>query len=131
MADSEATIYAEKLCETVDVPEPNNLIQGSCIAADIRLLTAGEYKCGELLMSSGNNEFVTATAAGVASAAELCLLTRDIEIPEGSVAIVCGYFEGTFSASSVVLSYETEENNHDTLIEAIRLPLRVKGIYLV
>ncbi len=126
----DTTIYREKLTDIAEVPAPDDLVQGVAVPSEIKLSVAGSYKRGELLMSSGENEFTTATSAGLAGAAEICILCRDCEVPAGTTMYTAGYFTGTFSAGSVVLSWETEANSHAALIDEIRASLRRKAIFL-
>lgn len=125
----EATIYHEKLSEIVDVPPPDELVQGSYVASEIQISAAGTYKRGELMMSSGSNVFVTATSAGLASASEICILSRDITVPSGEIAYAAGFFTGTFSPDSIVLSYEQDSDDHAELIGAVKEILRRRSIF--
>lgn len=126
----EPTIYREELVQTIDVPPADDLVQGVTVASEIRISTAGEYKRGELMMSSGDNEFTSATKAGLASASEICILCHDCEIPEGKDYFTAAYFTGTFNADRIILSYETEANDHAALIEEVKTYIRRRAIFL-
>lgn len=127
----DATLYRENLVGITEVPAPDNLVQGTARISEVKLSVAGSYKRGELLMSSGSNEFITATNGGLASAVEICILCRDCEVPESSTIFTAGYFAGTFSADSIVLSYETEANDHAELLSEIITTLRRRNIFIV
>ena len=127
----DATLYRQNLVGITEVPAPDNLVQGTARISEVKLSAEGKYKRGELLMSSGENEFVSATSAGLASAIEICLLCRDCDVPASSTVYTAGYFMGTFSGDSIVLSYETEANDHASLIAEVAATLRRRNIYIV
>lgn len=131
MADEneESTEYREKYYAIEEVPAPDDLVGDIYTAASIKVTSSDELKRGTLLMSSGNNAFTPATAAGLASASEVCILCSDIN-PEGNTVGAAGYFSGSFHEDSIVLTYEGEEDDHAELIEAIRYTLRAKNIYV-
>ena len=129
MADEEATIYREKVSEVVEVPGADDLVQSRAVPSEIKVSIGGVYKRGELMMSNGDNEFMTATAAGLAGAQEVCILCRDCDIPNGQTLFTAGYFSGTFNADKVILSYESEGDDHAELIEAVKVSLRRRAIY--
>ena len=114
------------------VPAPDELIAGNKGAVYIDLVkisTAGTFKRGTLLMAAGDN-YVASTQAGLATAAGICILCDDITIGENEYAEVFAYFEGEFNDGRVILPFEGEDDDHDTLIEAIREPLRKSKIFL-
>ena len=79
---------------------------------------------------AGADGYVASTQAGVATAAGICILCDDIAIGENEFAEVTAYFEGEFNDARVILPFEGEDDDHDTLIEAIREPLRKSNIFL-
>ena len=132
MANDLATIYHTKAVDVSEIPAGHDLVLGSYMASEIQVTDEGAHKQGELLMSSGNNEFSSATSAGLASAVEICILTRDCDVAaeaEG-VTFASGYFMGTFNPNAIVLPYETEDDDHAELIAAIKTILRRHNIFL-
>ena len=125
----EATIYYEKKSEVIEVPAADDLVQGRAIPSGIKLSIGGKYSRGELLMSNGDNEFMTATATGLASAQEVCILCSDCEIPDGMTYFTAGYFSGHFNGDRVILSYETEADDHAELMDAVKVSLRRRALY--
>ena len=82
-------------------------------------------------MSTSAGTFTPATAEGVSSADELCILCDDVLLlEEGQTAKTEGYFSGTFKASEVILTYETESDSHSELMEAVRAPMRKHNLLL-
>ena len=128
MADDLA-YYRQTLHEVYEVPAHDDLVQGAVTRDAVELTASGSHKRGLLLMT-GTEGFVPATSAGVASAKELCILCADKDIPEGSKALTYAYFSGTFSGDSIILGYETENDEHEGLIEAIRETLRQHRIFV-
>lgn len=118
------TEYRAKYTQIMQVPAPDDLIHGWYTAAKILITGEVDLKRGTLMMSSGGNVFVPATSGGLASAEELCILCEDVELEAGLTAQVSGYFSGEFLRSRVILTWETEEDDHAALIEAIRPELR-------
>ena len=129
MAD-EATIYHEEAVAVEGVCEPDSLVIGDCVASEIKISVAGEYKRGTLLMSNGENAFIPATSAGLGTATEICLLTRKTEVPEDNTVYTSGYFRGIFNPDAIILPYETESDTHSELIDAIKLTLRSRSIFI-
>ena len=132
MADEETTAttyHFRSLAEILQIPAPDDLITGVFKADTIVLATAGEYKRGMLLMSSGSG-FVKATASGLASANEICILSDNAEIPDGEAAPVSAYFSGTFNGERVILPWEQEGDTHAELLESIRPVLRRQNIFI-
>lgn len=124
-------IYRRQLLGIEAVPPHDELVQGyggMSQISDIVISQAGEYKRGLLLMSS-SNEFIPATADGMSSATELCILVDDVTVSDGEAAKTAGYFGGEFKASCIRLAYETEDDDHDELLLAIAPVLRQHGIY--
>ena len=128
MAD-ESTIYRQTLHQIYETCRPDELVQGWITQDMIVLAVSGTHKRGELLMT-GAGGFVPATAEGLASAKEVCILTSDREIPEGMTSTVYGYFSGTFKADSVIFPWETESDNHGEQVELVRETLRERKIFL-
>ena len=127
----DVTLYRTKLVGITEIPAPDSLVQGTARISEIKLSVAGSYKRGELLLSMGENEFLPATAAGLASAIEICILCKNEEVPASSTVFTAGYFMGTFDADSVILSYETEADVHAELMAEIATTLRRRNLYLV
>ena len=114
------------------VPPPDDLIAGSkgAVYVDlVKIATAGDYKRGTLMMTSADG-YVNATQAGLATASGICILVEDITIGENEYAETAGYFEGEFNDARVIFPFETESDDHDTLVEAVREPLRKSKIFL-
>ncbi len=114
------------------VPPPDNLIAGDKGAVFIDLIkiaTAGTFKRGMLLMSSSNG-YVASTQAGLATATGICILCDDITIGDTEYAEVPAYFEGEFNDARVIFPFEGEDDEHDTLVEAVREILRKNKIFL-
>ena len=114
------------------VPPPDDLIAGSkgAVYVDlVKIATAGDYKRGTLMMA-GADGYVNATQAGLATASGICILVEDITIGENEYAETAGYFEGEFNDARVIFPFETESDDHDTLVEAVREPLRKSKIFL-
>lgn len=136
MADDEKTIYRSKLHQVYDVPKHDELVQGA-VTRDYIQIAAGDKDItrGMLLMLNGD-AFEPATATGAASASELCICASNypngtIESDNGSIMLVWAYFSGTFKGTEIVLPYETDEDDHDELIEALRSALRKQNILIV
>ena len=82
-------------------------------------------------MSTSAGTFTPATAEGAASADELCILCNDVlQLEDGQTAKTEGYFSGTFKASEVILTYETESDSHSELMEAVRASMRKHNLFL-
>ena len=114
------------------VPVPDDLIAGHYGAVHldlIKIATAGTYKRGTLLMA-GADGYVNATQAGLSTAAGLCILADDVTVGADEYADVPAYFTGEFNDARVILPFETEEDEHDELVDAIREPLRKSKIFL-
>ena len=114
------------------VPPPDDLIAGSkgAVFVDIvKISAAGDYKRGTLMMASADG-YVNATQAGLATAGGICILAEDINVGENMYAETAGYFEGEFNDARVIFPFETESDDHDTLVESVREPLRKSKIFL-
>ena len=114
------------------VPPLDELIAGNkgAVYIDIiKISTAGTFKRGTLLML-GKEDYVPSTQAGIATAAGVCIICDDVTIGDNEFIETPAYFGGDFNDARVILPYETEADNHDALIEAIREPLRAKKIFL-
>ena len=114
------------------VPPPDDLIAGNkgAVYVDlVKISTAGDYKRGTLMMA-GNDGYIPATQAGLAVASGICILCEDLNIGENMYAETAAYFEGEFNDARVIFPFETESDDHDTLVEAVREPLRKSKIFL-
>ncbi len=114
------------------VPPPDDLVAGSkgAVYVDlVKITAAGDYKRGMLMMASADS-YIPATQAGLATAGGICILVEDITIGENEYAEVGGYFEGEFNDARVIFPFETESDDHDALVEAVREPLRKSKIFL-
>ena len=132
MADEKTQVEFQLVKNEGTVPPPDNLIAGNrgAVYTDIvKLSAAGTFKRGTLLMA-GADGYVASTQAGLATATGICILCDDITIGENEFAEVPAYFEGDFNDARVILPFEGEDDDHDTLIEAIREPLRKSKIFL-
>lgn len=112
--------------------EPDDLIAGSdanLVTYEVALRTQGSYKRGELLMLS-ENQYVKATSEGIASASSLVILADAVDVDEEEYAEVVVYTSGRFNADKVILPYETENDSHEELIEAVKPYLLRMQIYL-
>ena len=135
MADPTATktqVEIQLVKNDGTIPPPDDLIAGNkgAVYTDIvKLSAAGEYKRGTLLMAEADG-YVASTEAGLSTSSGICILCDDITIGEDEYAEVPAHFEGEFNDGRVILPFETEDDDHDTLIEAIREPLRKAKIFL-
>ena len=132
MADEKTQVEVQLIKNEGTVPPPDNLIAGNrgAVYTDIvKISSAGTFKRGTLLMA-GADGYVASTQAGLATAAGICILCDDITIGENEFAEVPAYFEGEFNDIRVILPFEGEDDDHDTLIKAIREPLRKSKIFL-
>ena len=125
------TEYRAKYTQVMQVPAPDELISGWYTVSYIKLAGTGDILRGTLLMSTSAGTFTPATAEGVSSADELCILCDDVlQLEEGQTAKTEAYFSGTFKASEVILTYETENDSHAELIEAVRASMRKHNLLL-
>ena len=131
MAD--ATQVSFQLIQSeVPTSPPDDLISGDrgAVYTDaVKLTSVGEFKRGALLMS-GSNGYVTSTQAGISTASNICILADDVTINENEYAEVAAYFEGEFNDARIILPFETKDDDHNELIEAIREPLRAHKIFI-
>lgn len=114
------------------VPPPDDLVAGSkgAVYTDIvKVSVAGTYKRGTLMMA-GANGYVASTQAGLATAGGICILSEDITIGENEYAETVAYFEGEFNDARVIFPFEGEDDDHDTIVEAVREPLRKSKLFL-
>lgn len=114
------------------VPPPDDLIAGSkgAVYTDIvKISVAGDFKRGTLMMA-GANGYVASTQAGLATAGGICILSEDITIGENEYAETVAYFEGEFNDARVIFPFEGEDDDHDTIVEAVREPLRKSKLFL-
>ncbi|MBQ3647130.1 MAG: hypothetical protein II960_11135 [Synergistaceae bacterium] len=131
MADK-TQVEVQLIKNELTVPPPDNLIAGDKGAVYIDLIkisTQAEFKRGTLLMS-GTDGYVASTQAGLATASGICILCDDITIGENEFAEVPAYFEGDFNDAKVIFPFETESDDHDAIVEAVREPLRKSKILL-
>ena len=125
------TEYRAKYTQVMQVPAQDELICGWYTVSYIKLTGTGDIYRGTLLMSTNAGTFTPATAEGAASADELCILCDDVLLLEdGQTAKTEGYFSGTFKASEVILTYETESDSHAELMEAVRASMRKHNLHL-
>ena len=116
----------------VVVPPPDELIAGNKGAVDIDLIkiaSAGTFKRGTLLMA-GSGGYVASTQAGLATAANMCILCDDVTIGADEFAEVPAYFSGDFNDARVIFPFEGEDDDHNEIVEAVREVLRVHEIFL-
>ena len=125
------TEYRAKYTQIMQVPAPDDLIQGWYTVSYIKLAGTGDILRGTLLMSTSAGTFTPATAEGAASADELAVLCNDVlGLEEGQTARAEGYFSGTFLGTELILAYETETDSHADLIEAVRGTMRKHNLLL-
>ncbi|MBR1658147.1 MAG: hypothetical protein IJ697_06750 [Synergistaceae bacterium] len=132
MADEKKQVEFRLIKTEGTVPPPDELIAGNkgAVYTDIvKISASGTFKRGTLLMA-GADGYVASTQEGLATATGICILCDDITIGENEFAEVPVYFEGEFNDACVILPFEGEDDDHDTLIEAIREPLRKSKIFL-
>ena len=125
----EDTYYHRTLHQIYETVRPDDLVQGWVTQDMITIAASGDLKRGTLLMT-GEGGFVPATAAGLSTADELCILSSSRDIPEGKHSISYAYFSGTFSAECLILPYETDDDDHAALVEAAREALRTHKIFV-
>lgn len=123
--------YIVDLVSSEPIHAPDELLCGDYEANEIKLATAGDYSRGMVLIYDSGEYKKPAAAAGITGATEVCILCDDVTVPSGDYVIRSGYFKGRFNGKSVILAYEQDSDNHDTLLEAIRQKLRLQGIYIV
>ena len=132
MAEEKKQVEVQLIKTEEIIPAPDDLIAGSkgAVYTDmIKLLGAGDFKRGALLMSDAEG-YINATQAELASAAGICILCDDITIGENEFAEVPAYFEGEFNDARVIFPFETEADDHATIVESIRETLRKHKIFL-
>ena len=122
------TEYYRKCTEITEIPAPDDLVQGSYQYDVVTLGTQGDYQRGMLMMSSADG-FIPATSEGIAGADEVCILAENLSFTDGT-ASAGALFAGKFNPNRIILSYETEDDNHSELMEAIRSSLRLHNIFL-
>ena len=131
MADSTpATLELVKDVGTC--PPPDNLIAatlGSVYPDVVKVTGTGELKRGTLLMA-GTDGFVPCTKDGLSTAGSFCILCDDVTIGENEYADTAAYFQGEFHDSKIIFPFETEEDDHDELVELARDSLRRSKIFL-
>lgn len=131
MADSKLVEF-QLIKDAGAVPPPDNLIAtpGGAVHIDlVKFATQGEFKRGTLLMA-GADGYVPATQAGLTTASNFCILCDNIEIGENAYIETAAYFDGDFHGEKVIFPFETENDDHDAIIELAREPLRKCKIFL-
>ena len=120
--------------DVAQVPAPDMLITGAKgvgYSDIVRIISAGEYKRGMLLMSmTGSDDFTPCTAAGLETAQVFAVMAENITVGENEYAAVCVYISGEFNENLVIFPWETESDNHADLVELARPALRRSSIYL-
>ena len=114
------------------VPPPDDLIAGNrgAVYTDIiKLSSAGSFKRGTLLMA-GEDGYTPSTQVGINTASGICILCDDITIGDNEFAVVPAYFEGEFNDARVIFPFEGENDDHDTIVDAVRETLRKNKIFL-
>lgn len=96
-------MYKRKLVEVEELSAPDNLIFKEGFTDVITVTGTGEYKRGTLMMSGSDGHFTQATASGLKTAGELCVLLEDIELGEDMLALTIGAFETVFSRRRMIL----------------------------
>lgn len=130
MADQ---VSLELVKDECTVPPPDNLIAvnwGSVYPDIVKVTSQGEFKRGTLLMTDGAGNYIASTKAGLTSANSFCILCDNVTIGENEYAETAAYFQGEFNDSKVIFPFETEEDDHDELIELARDNLRRSKIFL-
>lgn len=134
MADERTQVEVNLIGDVIDVPAPDMLIVGSADSSwtdVLRVVSEGALKRGTLLMSmAGSDDFSLCTAAGLSSAQVFAVLAEPVAIGENEYADAAGYLAGEFNADLVIFPWETEDDNHDDLVELARSALRTSGILL-
>ena len=134
MADERTQVEVNLIGDDIDVPAPDMLIVGSAGAGwtdVLHVVSEGALKRGTLLMSmAGSDDFSLCTAAGLSSAQVFAVLAEPVVIGKNEYADAAGYLAGEFNADLVIFPWETEDDNHDDLVELARSALRNSGILL-
>ncbi len=116
--------YEEKLYDVIEVPAGDSLIAGGCVEVGvIKLTTAGEYKRGEVLMSSGDS-FVKATSAGLSSAEEIVIMCNDLTFEDGDEGELWVYVSGRFNQNSLVYDESIEIADLESAMRKHKIFLR-------
>ena len=132
MADEKKQVELQLVKTEATVPPPDDLIAGSkgAVYADVvKVVSAGDFKRGTLLMA-GSEGYVVSTQTGIATATGLCVLCDDVTVGENEYAETAAYFEGEFNEARIIFPFESENDDHDAIIEAVRDPLRRAKIFL-
>lgn len=127
-------VEIELINSVAEVPQPDMLSVGSggVEHADVvKIATQGEFKRGTVLMNAaGSDEFAPCTAAGLNTADMFAILSENVNIGENEYADVVVYISGEFNENLVIFPWETEDDNHDEIVETARHALRKSGILL-
>ena len=132
MADEKKQVEFQLVKNEGTVPPPDDLIAGSngVLHADIiKIVSAGEFKRGTLLMA-GADGYVASTQTGLATAAGICILCDDVTVGENEYAETAAYFEGEFNDARIIFPFESEDDDHDAIVETVRETLRKAKIFL-
>ena len=130
MSEGTTTQYQEKLYDVESIPAPDDLLAaGSAFTGKIKVSAAGSYKRGEIMMRSGDG-FVRGTQSGIASASEVCILCKDMELEDGETAEVSGYFMGHYNKRRVMLEGEMLTEYEAAETESVIETLRKHKIFL-
>lgn len=115
--------YRERLYDVEEVKVSDSLIAGLIVTEPVKL-NAGEYKRGEILISSGEYFVKASDPSTLTSAGEICVLCRDITIPEGHETTANAYIFGMLNRNELILNgsplMEYESSEIDTVIAAMR-----------
>ena len=126
-------LYKVNMTEFEGVPAADDLIgdaAGTYYVGNVKIITAGNYERGELLMSNATGEFIPVTKAGIATAKELAISCVSVNLPSDSYSEIPAYFSGLFKGERIILPYETIESEHSEELEEIRAIMRQHQIYI-
>ena len=120
------------------MPPPDNLCVGPGGASRIdivklRVNTAGTVERGTLLVSAKKDDeqvYLPCAAADLAGTGTLAILADSFTLAADEHVEIAAYFEGDFNARAVIFPWEGEEDDHETLVELAREPLRRQKIFL-
>lgn len=118
------------MSEGAEIPAADDLAVSVNAASTVRINGPVDLVRGELLMSEGGNIFVSATKSGMETAKELAILADDVLLSDETYTTTAAYFLGHFRGERVILSFETESDDHAELIAEIAPVLREHGIFI-